>query len=68
VLHRLYHPQLLLKIAELLGPGARADRDTAEEIAGRVWLGLVLRDSYRLRAYDPPRGTFDTYLRALARR
>jgi hypothetical protein len=67
LLHRLYHPQLLLKITELLGPGARKDRDTAEEIAGRVWLALVVRDSYRLRIYDPRRGSFNTYLRALVR-
>jgi DNA-directed RNA polymerase specialized sigma24 family protein len=66
--HR-YQPRLLAIIKGYLGPRAEVADLDAEEIAASIWYSLVVKDSARLRRYDPARGVkLLTYLSALARR
>jgi DNA-directed RNA polymerase specialized sigma24 family protein len=64
--HAAFHHRLLRMAARLLHDAPNR-ADLAEEIAGRVWLSLVVKDGMRLRAYDPDRGTLATFLHALVR-
>ena len=66
LLYQRQHAKLLRSIARILDL-APADDDLAEEIAARVWCSLVVRDGWRLRAFDPRRGSLAVYLAALAR-
>jgi DNA-directed RNA polymerase specialized sigma24 family protein len=66
--HR-YQPRLLAIIKGYLGPRSEVGDLDAEEIAASIWYSLVVKDSARLRRYDPTRGAkLLTYLAALARR
>ena len=61
------HPTVLRQASIWLGPQSQC-RELAEEVAGRVWLKLVVGGYRRLAAFDPARGVrITTYLVALAR-
>jgi DNA-directed RNA polymerase specialized sigma24 family protein len=66
LLYERHQPKLLARVATMIGSVAtRAGQ--AEEIATDVWYSLFIRDSHRLRVFNPERGNFSTFLTALAR-
>jgi DNA-directed RNA polymerase specialized sigma24 family protein len=64
-LYHRYHRALLKEASRLVGRGGC--RDTAEEVAARVWLSLARPGGRRLAAFDPSRGGFRLFLALRAR-
>ncbi len=61
------HDSLLVSIEIMLGPGG-VDRNLIDELAARVWYGLVADDGKLLAKFDPKRGArLITFMRAVAR-
>src|SRR5690242_6409876 len=56
------------RLVPMLLKSLKGDQELAEEIASRILISLHEVDSLRLKRHDPNRGTFLTYLFAIARR
>ena len=65
--HARCHMHLVKQIRYTLGDRAR-DPNLVEEIAARVWFGLVADDGYLLQRFEPGKGNgLSKYLAAIAR-
>lgn len=66
-IHAKCHAHLVKQIRYTLGDRAR-DENLVEEIAARVWFGLVADDGYLLERFQPEKGNgLGKYLAAIAR-
>ena len=66
-IHTKCHAHLVRQIRYTLGERAR-DANLVEEIAARVWYGLVADDGYLLGRFEPIKGNgLEKYLAAIAR-
>jgi len=66
-IHDRCHAHVVKQIRYSLGPAGR-DADLVEEIAARVWFGLVSNDGYLLDRFEPKKGNgLEKYLAAIAR-
>lgn len=65
--HARCHSHLVRQIRYTLGDRAR-DQNLVDEIAARVWFGLVTDDGYLLERFEPGRGSgLSKYIAAIAR-